>query len=1465
MLVLELSFGGNYLPEEDRLLFTDTENLKAHFDVENGLLKIFALPSGEGVDIALFQEAVRGIRYRNLNTDNPKARQVQLALKVTDPSGTESQTIQKTLEIIPVNDPPIVSSPNTATEDASSRQNVRIFSPVSIEEPEGQQIDGAIIEIASGFVPGYDELGFRGNDRGLSVSISERVVSISGSADPDTYARLIERVVFNTNTFILNRQDGLRLVSLTVLDTEGNQSRALNKFLVIQPLFSDRINSPPYIKPASVETDENEPFSFEDEIFGDVYTDPEEDDLSGIQIVSRPEHGELFLDDELINNQFILAGNTIPAQDIEDLRYEPNPFYFGEDSFTWQATDGESFTANPALLNINVNPVNQPPQLQGPAVLQTQEDTPLTFSLTVSDTESGKLTAELSVEQGLISLPPLILEEPLFAISSGASGEQSLTAEGPKAHIAFALSSLNYRPGADFFGEDQLEVKVSDGQADANTTIPIVVTEVNDGPQLKQLETETLDYREGSPAISISTQLEVNDPENDLIEGASLFFSSGFVAGKDTLVYEEQNGITATFTDSTLSLTGAADAAAYQQALRKVSYLNSGDQFMITEKTLSLQVRDTAGATGPTYERDINIIPVNDPPQLSGLEETPLRYVEDREAVTISGTLVTSDPDDSMLSLAEIRVSTGYTRGEDELLFEDTNLISSTFDAAEGLLSLSGEATLQAYQQAIRNVRYRNTASAIDTEKERALSIRVRDAKLFSNFVIRPLEVIVNQPPLVSDFALTSDEDEAITFSAGDFPFSDTDNFPSGGEATRFAITRLPEQGFLILEEDTLKPEDIQAGINGFEIEAERIGELSYLPEADYFGEDTFSWNAFDGAEYATEDATAALQIQAIADAPQLSPLLVSTQEDQAYTFSAEQSRAAYTDADGDTLRQLIIDEVPDRGRLLLNGNINVPTGTRISLGELDQLTFRPNANFFGTDRFSWSAEDASGSVSEAAEVEVQVIAVNDAPVVSSFTRATEEGESYRFSPEDFTGSYLDIENDPLSAIVIVSLPASGSLLLGETAISAGDTIARADLSMLMYQPSQASELSGFAWQASDGELLSDTARVRMIIGEGITSFSISTEEDSAYRMDAALFINNYGNPDGLLQRVRIARLPIQGTLSLSGAAVSAGQEIGVDALSELVYLPDANYNGMDSLAWSASAGTTFTEPAQLKINISAVNDVPVLSGPRQLLLTAGEASESFSLLITDVDSDADSLSLNARSSDQSIIPDENILLSGEGSERSLQLSPTENTSGEVMISLLAGDGQSVSQYELAVIVQPYAIAVNLPALTEACLDRTNELAVSPEGGTPPYSLQADCDQPACDISYLEGQLSFTAQADTRFFITFTDANGVVSRSDTLLAEVIDCSELPLEIPTGFTPDGDGINDVWEIGNIAFYENIRVEVFNRYGASLFAADNYQQPWDGAYENRILPAGTYYYLISINGGEQTYSGTLSILR
>ena len=90
----------------------------------------------------------------------------------------------------------------------------------------------------------------------------------------------------------------------------------------------------------------------------------------------------------------------------------------------------------------------------------------------------------------------------------------------------------------------------------------------------------------------------------------------------------------------------------------------------------------------------------------------------------------------------------------------------------------------------------------------------------------------------------------------------------------------------------------------------------------------------------------------------------------------------------------------------------------------------------------------------------------------------------------------------------------------------------------------------------------------------------------------------------------------------------------------------------------------------------------------------------------------------------------------------------------------------------------------------------------------------------------------------------------------------------PPEINDGFSPNGDGVNDGWQLPIAEDYPDILVDIYNRWGQLVFSSVGYTVPWDGRYKGQDLPVGTYYYVIDLNDNtveDRFLSGPITIMR
>ncbi len=115
--------------------------------------------------------------------------------------------------------------------------------------------------------------------------------------------------------------------------------------------------------------------------------------------------------------------------------------------------------------------------------------------------------------------------------------------------------------------------------------------------------------------------------------------------------------------------------------------------------------------------------------------------------------------------------------------------------------------------------------------------------------------------------------------------------------------------------------------------------------------------------------------------------------------------------------------------------------------------------------------------------------------------------------------------------------------------------------------------------------------------------------------------------------------------------------------------------------------------------------------------------------------------------------------------------------------------------------------------------------------------------------------------SDITYTLHVASGNGCGTATDDVFIRVFK----KIVIPNAFSPNGDGINDTWFIEGLDSYPESETNVFNRYGQLVFHAAGYSRAWDGRFNGKSLPAGTYYYTIDRKNNFPLSSGWLLIIR
>ena len=263
---------------------------------------------------------------------------------------------------------------------------------------------------------------------------------------------------------------------------------------------------------------------------------------------------------------------------------------------------------------------------------------------------------------------------------------------------------------------------------------------------------------------------------NDTIVGTATGFDND--AG-DTLTYSLTNSAGGRFKINSSGQILVADGTLLTSA--------SG-----TSHTITIEVND---GTTTAYREDFTIA-LNQAPVAASIEAGDLAYTENGDPVEITDTITFSDADDTNIESATVQITSGFSTGQDVLAFTAATGVDITgaYDSATGILTLTGSATLEQYQEAIRSITYANTSDDPSTT-DRTVSFTINDGDDDSNTLTRNITVTaVNDAPELAGgggiplITITEDDvnnngqsvSDIFDDGAGGSFFSDADGDPEG-------------------------------------------------------------------------------------------------------------------------------------------------------------------------------------------------------------------------------------------------------------------------------------------------------------------------------------------------------------------------------------------------------------------------------------------------------------------------------------------------------------------------------------------------------------------------------------------------------------------------------------------------------------------------------------------------------------
>ena len=305
-------------------------------------------------------------------------------------------------------------------------------------------------------------------------------------------------------------------------------------------------------------------------------------------------------------------------------------------------------------------------------------------------------------------------------------------------------------------------------------------------------------------------------------------------------------------------------------------------------------------------------------------------------------------------------------------------------------------------------------------------------------------------------------------------------------------------------------------------------------------------------------------------------------------------------------LKAVKITSLPLLGTLKLSGThvVNGDLPLTVLAANIGTLTYlaATNANGAAYTMIGIKVESENNLWSLADGVmTVNVTPVNDAPTSTGGAVSMKANTVKTFAAANFQFSDVDTGNT-LQAIKVTTLPANGTLKLGETSVALDAVIPVASIPTLTYTPgTDYSGSDSFDFKVSDGTAYSAVAATMAItitVNQVPTSTgsSVITSVNIVKTFAVANFPFADGDVGDTLQTIKVTSLP-SGTLTLNGTPITSAPsaDIPVASIGTLTYTPVTGYNGADSFKYQVSDGIAFSADATLAISVTT--DILVLNG----------------------------------------------------------------------------------------------------------------------------------------------------------------------------------------------------------------------------------------------------------------------------
>ena len=746
----------------------------------------------------------------------------------------------------------------------------------------------------------------------------------------------------------------------------------------------------------------------------------------------------------------------------------------------------------------------------------------------------------------------------------GESITFSIVDDTDNATLTLNGNVVNYAPNAHFNGTDIFTYKANDGTSDSNTgTVTISVNAVDDEPNTIDVTATT----DEDNTVDVSLSAEEYDGDNysfaiitDVSNGTTSLNGSTVTYtpnqdfnGEDSFTFEatDDTGRTINVATATITVNAVNDAPVANDITNQVTDENRMMQLDITldatdvdGDALTYNITSTNNGSATINDNIATYVPNQD---WNG--EDTFTYVANDGAldsnaatVTITVNAVDDPPTTPSKATGQIITLNEDTPTQFNITYEDVDGDAAEFEYYQG--AIAGTITIDSVNDNGVTVTYSPTENWNGADSSYEYRFKTVGTEIYSNIGAIFVDVLaVDDAPVVVDSTFVIDEDQVIDITLTASDVDDEDLFTWAGQSG-------PSNGTVVI---------LDANSSATASKTYR-----YTPNTNYNGNDSFTYYATNQNAQISNTATISFTINPVNDGPIANNLDMTVDEDSSgSTIAIKGDDNGATDPESDAITYSIV-TLPSHGSIYNDAGGGQPDGDALAAG--DELTsfftiYNPNANYNGTDTFTFKGNDGSldGNI---ATVTITVNPTNDPPTAEDISVVTRENVAI-----DFSGNGTDIDPGATLTYTITSQPTNGT-------ITSGNNI------NFVYQPNVGYlGTDSASYVANDGETNSNNANINITVIAGSapiannSSFDLNTSNIDGYEINLTEHSND----------------PDFDPLTYS---LVTGPDIGTASLNEsmLTYYPDQDELGniyQTSLTWMVNDGANDSNIATIDLNVN--------------------------------------------------------------------------------------------------------------------------------------------------------------------------------------------------------------------------------------------------------------------------------------